>query len=89
MIFPGLAEHVRVLLLLPARDGLELGLGKQKLRVGGHRVALIGADQLSVQCLCRVLAVVKSIPLDSMIILPLLIWLGGETGLAITAPPFR
>lgn len=57
-----IAEYIRVPLLLPARNGLIHGLGKQKLRVGSHGVALVGAHQGATQRFNRVLAVVKAVP---------------------------
>ena len=56
-----IAQHVRIPLLLPARDGLIPGLAQKKFRVGGEGVALVGADQSPVQGLFRVLTVVEAV----------------------------
>ena len=56
-----IAQHIRVPFLLPARDGLVLGLGKQELRVGGHVVALIGGDQFTALGLVGIFPVVKAV----------------------------
>ena len=56
------AQHVGISLLLSARDGLVLCLGKQELGVGGQVVALVAGDQFSAPGLVRVLPIVKTIP---------------------------
>lgn len=56
-----IAEHIRVPLLLPARDGLVLGLCQKKLGVGCAVVTLIAGDQLTALGLVRVLPVVKAV----------------------------
>lgn len=56
-----IAQHIGVPLLLPACYRLILGLAQKKFRVGGHRVALIGADQSAVQSFLRVLPIVETV----------------------------
>ena len=56
-----IAQNVLVLLLFPARDGLVPGLVKQKFHIGGHGIALIGADQGAVQGFFWICAIVKTI----------------------------
>ena len=56
-----IAQYIRIPPLLPARDGLVLGLAQKKLRVGGYGIALIGADQHTVQRLFRVLPIVETV----------------------------
>ena len=56
-----IAQHIRIPLLFPARDGFVLGLGEQELRIGGHVVALIAGDQLPALGLVRVLPVFKTV----------------------------
>ena len=56
-----IAEHIRVPFLLPARDGLVLGLGQQELGVGGHVVALVSGNQFPALGLVGIFPVVKAV----------------------------
>lgn len=56
-----ITQHVGVPALLPARDGFVSGLGKQKLRISGLRVALIGRDQFPVSGFLRALSIVETV----------------------------
>ena len=56
-----ITQHVGVPALLPARDGFVSGLGKQKLRISGLRVALIGGDQFPVSGFLRALSIVETV----------------------------
>ena len=57
----GLADLIAQHIGLPACGGLVLGLGKQKLGVGSHVVALIGGDQFAALGLVRVFSVVQAV----------------------------
>ena len=56
-----IAEHICVPFLLPACDGLVLGLGQQELSVAGLLVALVRGNQFSALGLVRILPVVKAV----------------------------
>ena len=56
-----IAQHIRVPFLFPACDSLVLGLAQKKLRIGCHRVALVGADQGPVQRLFWIFPIVETV----------------------------
>lgn len=56
-----IAQHIRLATLFPACGGLVLGLPQKKLRIGSHRVALIGGKQLTALGLVWVHAIVKTV----------------------------
>ena len=55
-----IAQHVRVPLLLPARDGLVFRLAQKELRIGGHMIALIGGNELPALGFFGILPVVET-----------------------------
>ena len=55
-----IAQHIDIPALLPARDGLVLGLAQEELRICGHVVALVGRNQFAALRLVRVFAIVKT-----------------------------
>ena len=56
-----IAQHIGIPPLLPARGGLVLSFGEQKLRIGCHVVTLVGGNQFAALRLVRVLPIVKPI----------------------------
>lgn len=56
-----IAENIRILFLLPARERLVFGFRKQKFRVGGFMVAHIRENQFTLLCFLRVLPVVEAV----------------------------
>lgn len=56
-----IAQHIGILPLLPARDGLIFRLAQRELGVGGYVVALVGRNQFAALGLVRVFTVFKPI----------------------------